>query len=260
MGGHLTVSSVEHHGSTFTFVVPYKISSNSDNSDDPDELSDMDHQDSVDDGNDEDLHAGVFVFQPRTLGSLFSSQSSGRIQKLTPLSIGLNGLMEDSLSPSSNITYREMSSEEDESAAMETSSQLQVSHNLNFAEKNDKGHSEMNNGEQSANLNEISETSISQERCATQAETDSSCECSTSKSQEAKPKILLVDDNKINIMIAKSMMKQLGHSIDVANNGAEAVRAVLCESYDLVLMVCMELEIFNMVFFNVFSFYIPYIT
>ncbi|KAL8536842.1 hypothetical protein ACS0TY_012136 [Phlomoides rotata] len=248
MGGHLTVSSVEHHGSTFTFVLPYKVSSTPDNSDDPDELSDMDHQDVLDDGNDEDIHVGVFVFPPRTLGSLFSSQSSGRIQKLAPVSINLNGLLEDSPSPTSNITYREMSSEEDESAAMETSSELQVSpsrslcsYNLNFAEMNDKGHSEKNNAEHSANLNELLETSISQERCARQVE----MECCTSKSQEApkseaKPKILLVEDNVINVMVAKSMMKQLGHSIDVVNNGAEAVRAVLCESYDLVLMdVCM---------------------
>lgn len=248
MGGHLTVSSVEHHGSTFTFVLPYKVSSISENSDDPDELSDMDHQDIVDD---EDLHAGVFLFQPRTLGTLFSSQSSGRIQKLAPISIDLNGLLEDSSSPSSNITYREMSSEEDESAAMETSSELQVSsYNLNSAEKNDKGHSEMNIDEHSANLHEILETSICEERCVRQAE----MECSTSKSREGKPKILLVEDNKINVMVAKSMMKQLGHSIDVVNNGAEAVRAVLCESYDLVLMVCMELERLKMMQSNILFF------
>ncbi|KAL8521712.1 hypothetical protein ACS0TY_012015 [Phlomoides rotata] len=58
MGGDLTVSSVEHHGSTFTFVLPYKVSSISD------EVWD------VDDG---DLDAGVFLFQPPTLGSLISS-------------------------------------------------------------------------------------------------------------------------------------------------------------------------------------------
>ncbi|KAL8504310.1 hypothetical protein ACS0TY_022880 [Phlomoides rotata] len=51
MGGQLTVSSVEHHGSTFTFVLPYKVSSKSD---DPDELSDTEHQD----GTEDDLHSG----------------------------------------------------------------------------------------------------------------------------------------------------------------------------------------------------------
>ncbi|KAI8020449.1 Histidine kinase 5 [Camellia lanceoleosa] len=37
-----------------------------------------------------------------------------------------------------------------------------------------------------------------------------------------KPKILLVEDNKINVMVTRSMMKQLGHTIDVVNNGVEA--------------------------------------
>ncbi|CAK7354096.1 unnamed protein product [Dovyalis caffra] len=51
-----------------------------------------------------------------------------------------------------------------------------------------------------------------------------------------KPKILLVEDNKINVMVTKSMMKQLGHTMDVVNNGAEAVRAVQSCFYDLILM------------------------
>ncbi|KNA14220.1 hypothetical protein SOVF_109570 [Spinacia oleracea] len=41
MGGHMTVSSKEHCGSTFTFVLPYRVSPESDDqSDDPDELPD----------------------------------------------------------------------------------------------------------------------------------------------------------------------------------------------------------------------------
>ncbi|CAL5361107.1 unnamed protein product [Camellia sinensis] len=51
-----------------------------------------------------------------------------------------------------------------------------------------------------------------------------------------KPKILLVEDNKINVMVTRSMMKQLGHTIDVVNNGVEAVRAAQSCTYDLVLM------------------------
>ncbi|KAI3468399.1 hypothetical protein Pfo_025062 [Paulownia fortunei] len=232
MGGHLTVSSVEHYGCTFTFVLPYKVSSLSDSSDDPDELSDVDNQDVPDDGNDDDLYSGVFLFQPHTLGSLFSSPSSGRIPKLSPNSYGfnasqkLNGLLEDSSSPSSNITCKEISSEEDAysaAGAMETSSELEVSPSHSLG---------------SENLN-------SAEKSEQEAQTDRSSECSSSNSleipkAELKPKILLVEDNKINVMVTKSMMKQLGHNIDVVNNGAEAVRAVQCKSYDLVLMdVCM---------------------
>ncbi|KAL1552587.1 histidine kinase 5-like [Salvia divinorum] len=245
MGGQLTVSSVENKGSTFTFILPYKVSSISESSDDPDELSDMDSQEVSDD---EDLHAGVFQFQPRTLG-LLSSQSSGRIQKLLPITYGFdpsqsfNGLLEDSSSPSSSITYKEISSEEDtHSAAVDTSSEVEVSMsqslcsaNLDSAENNEQPHCS----------NEISKPSVSQERCRTQAQTDGSSECYSRESNEApkaevKPKILLVEDNKINVIVTKSMMKQLGHDIDVVNNGAEAVCAVQCKDYDLILMdVCM---------------------
>ncbi|KAL7111273.1 hypothetical protein ACP275_05G078200 [Erythranthe tilingii] len=64
MGGHLTVSSTEKQGSTFTFVLPHKLSTISDDS--SEELSDTDHQDTLNDENDNDLNTGVFVFQPRT--------------------------------------------------------------------------------------------------------------------------------------------------------------------------------------------------
>ncbi|KAK6129740.1 hypothetical protein DH2020_036502 [Rehmannia glutinosa] len=267
MGGHLTVSSVEHHGSTFTFVLPYKVSSISDSSDDSDELSDSDHQDVLGDGNDDDLHSGVFVFQPRTLGTLFSSQSSTRIQKLTPNSYAFNKcnglLLEDSLSPSSNITYKETRSDEDANSAagpMETSYEIEISDNLSSAEKHEKSvpntdlvgrfHPYVhpsNSLRAKHNVDENLETCVTyQGQAQAQARTDGiSSECSSSNSPEIpkgdlKPKILLVDDNKINVMVTKSMMKQLGHNIDVVHNGAEAVRAVQSNNYNLVLMdVCM---------------------
>ncbi|KAK4482074.1 hypothetical protein RD792_011572 [Penstemon davidsonii] len=227
MGGHLTVSSMEHHGSTFTFVLPYKVSSITDSSDD-EELSYMENQDhDLNDGNDDDdLRSGVFTFQPLTLGSLFSSQTSGRIQKLSPSDFGFNasskcnGRLEDSLSPSSNITYREMSSEE--------GNHCSSSDNRHLDAKNEQGHFRPNAhpiGSLNSSNNFEETTSVSHQ---TQAQ--------NGKSSELKPKILLVDDNKINVMVAKSMMKQLGHDIDVVNNGAEAVRAVQSNIYDLVLM------------------------
>ncbi|KAL0407884.1 UNVERIFIED_CONTAM: Histidine kinase [Sesamum radiatum] len=241
MGGHLSVSSVEHHGSTFTFVLPYKVSLISDSTDDPDELSDMDRQDVLGDGNDDDLHSGVFIFQPRTLGSLFSSQSSGRIQKLSVNSYGFNaslkcnGLLEDSPSPSSNITYKESSSEEDPTAKQEKS----------HPEANGRFHPYAHPTSSSRASNNIDETSEAQVRYQEKTQTDRSSECSSSNSPEIpkaelKPKILLVEDNKINVMVTKSMMKQLGHDIDIVCNGEEAVRAVQRNSYHLILMdVCM---------------------
>ncbi|KAL7159601.1 hypothetical protein ABFS83_01G039000 [Erythranthe nasuta] len=204
MGGHLTVSSVEHSGSIFTFVLPYRVSSTSENPDDSDEIySDMENdQDNV---RDDDLNSGVFVFPPRTLGSLFSSQSSGRIQKLSPQ----NNAQETIASPSSSshiITCEDIGSGNDECS---------TSDNLNLGRRDEK---------------------------YDKVETDASIECLEipKTEEENKPRILLVEDNKINVMVTKSMMKQLGHCIDVVSNGAEAVRSVQCKCYDLVLMdVCM---------------------
>ncbi|KAL3685441.1 hypothetical protein R1sor_003463 [Riccia sorocarpa] len=50
------------------------------------------------------------------------------------------------------------------------------------------------------------------------------------------PKILLAEDNKVNVMVAQSMLKRLGHSLEVVSNGAEAVQAYQKSDYDLILM------------------------
>jgi PAS domain S-box-containing protein len=50
-------------------------------------------------------------------------------------------------------------------------------------------------------------------------------------------RILLVEDNPVNQMVAKLMLKRLGYQINaIANNGLEAVQAVQNDSYDLILM------------------------
>ncbi|MEA5476684.1 PAS domain S-box protein [Pseudanabaena galeata UHCC 0370] len=50
-------------------------------------------------------------------------------------------------------------------------------------------------------------------------------------------RILVVDDNLVNQKIAKLMFARLGyHSMEIANNGLEAVQAVKNHDYDLVLM------------------------
>lgn len=221
------MSSVEHHGSTFTFVLPYKVSSASD-SDDTDELSDTDHQDALgDDGYDDDLNSGVFLFQPRTLGTLFSSQMNGRIPKLLPNSYGMNGgnnncngLLEE---PSSNITSNESASEEGSNSTAggaEASSIHEIQHTSSVSG--------------SDNLKPIVERD---QDCFDSVARETASECSSTNRAETKHKILLVEDNKINIMVAKSMMKQLGYTIDIVSNGAEAVRAVQRGTYHLVLMV-----------------------
>ena len=49
-------------------------------------------------------------------------------------------------------------------------------------------------------------------------------------------RILLVEDNEVNRMVAVGMLKKLGLRTDVANNGAEALVALERKHYDLVLM------------------------
>ncbi|CAA3019790.1 histidine kinase 5 [Olea europaea subsp. europaea] len=266
MGGHLTVTSKEHCGSTFTFVLPYKVSPVCDSSDDPDEMSDMANHDVPDDANDADLHSGIFLFPPRTLGSLFSSQIPGRIQKFSQPGYGSNASIEYSGLPDSyslrsyNITSKVNSSIEDASSmggVIETLFEAKTS--LSYSSDSDNLSTTVNHEEHSVRrydhfnpsnsfTGETSESIVSQEvTCDTQNQSNRSSECSSSNTPEIpkpelKAKILLVEDNKINVMVTKSMMKQLGHGIDVVNNGAEAVRAVQRDSYDLILMdVCMPI-------------------
>ncbi|MGF7210281.1 PAS domain S-box-containing protein [Skermanella aerolata] len=48
--------------------------------------------------------------------------------------------------------------------------------------------------------------------------------------------ILLAEDNLINQQVAARRLQKLGHTVDIANNGAEAVKALSGKNYDLILM------------------------
>ncbi|KAL2637355.1 hypothetical protein AAZV13_06G052800 [Glycine max] len=270
MGGQLTVSSKEHYGSTFTFILPYKVSIACDHSDDPDELSDLENNDVASD----DTIESFFQFQPRTLGSLFSSNGSSRTQKLLTHKIGytsshkLGGFSESLYSfPSNDIMSKGTCSVDDASSVVDApeTSELASSSGHSLETKNkslvrrDKQHQDkarawsfngyadssevtVSNGEMAG----ATKSSEPQQTCQGQGKANTTTQCVTSSSTSEvtkstiKPKILLVEDNKINVMVTQSMMKQLGHSIDVVNNGVEAVRAVQRHTYDLILMdVCM---------------------
>ena len=51
-------------------------------------------------------------------------------------------------------------------------------------------------------------------------------------------KILLVEDNQINQKVAANLLKKLGLSADIANNGLEAYESIQENNYDLILMDC----------------------
>ena len=50
--------------------------------------------------------------------------------------------------------------------------------------------------------------------------------------------ILLVEDNRVNQLVASGMVRKLGHSVDLAENGERALEALRNRRYDLVLMDC----------------------
>ncbi|KAJ9184133.1 hypothetical protein P3X46_007904 [Hevea brasiliensis] len=260
MGGRLTVSSRVNCGSTFTFVSPYKVSPMCDSSDDADELSGItDHDAALEDETD-----GYFLFQPRTLGSLFSSNGSTRTQKLLPHNMGYvkNGFSDNPYSfPSHNVRSKETASVEDACSTVEVAAPLSepessCSHspepaNENVVCRNKHFQDDTNNqwqtshAECSREADARPKTSEPKGSSQAQEKSEISSQCTTGNSPQVQtsklqPKILLVEDNKINVMVTRSMMKQLGHSMDVVNNGVEAVRAVQCNCYDLILMdVCM---------------------
>ena len=51
-------------------------------------------------------------------------------------------------------------------------------------------------------------------------------------------RLLLAEDNPINQMVAKTMLKKLGYEIESVNNGEEALAALEKTRYDLILMDC----------------------
>ena len=49
-------------------------------------------------------------------------------------------------------------------------------------------------------------------------------------------KILLVEDNPVNQMVIKALLKKIGYHIDIANDGQKAIEQLQQKRYDLVLM------------------------
>jgi len=50
--------------------------------------------------------------------------------------------------------------------------------------------------------------------------------------------LLLVEDNQVNQVVASSMLKKLGHTVTLAENGKRALEALQQGSFDIVLMDC----------------------
>lgn len=49
-------------------------------------------------------------------------------------------------------------------------------------------------------------------------------------------RVLVAEDNRINVMLATALLKKMGHHVDTAGNGREALEVLATTPYDLVLM------------------------
>ena len=54
----------------------------------------------------------------------------------------------------------------------------------------------------------------------------------------ATRRVLVVDDNPVNQMIARAMLQKLGCAVDVAGDGAEAVRLANAQAHEIIFMDC----------------------
>jgi PAS domain S-box-containing protein len=54
----------------------------------------------------------------------------------------------------------------------------------------------------------------------------------------ARGRVLVVEDNEVNQLVAQGMLRTLGFTVEFAADGAQALAALATEAYDLVLMDC----------------------
>lgn len=58
-----------------------------------------------------------------------------------------------------------------------------------------------------------------------------------------RPRVLVAEDNRVNLAIATEMLEILGYRVDTATDGAQALSAALNHSYNLILMDCQMPEL-----------------
>jgi signal transduction histidine kinase/CheY-like chemotaxis protein len=70
------------------------------------------------------------------------------------------------------------------------------------------------------------------------AQENAPCDTRKQATPQFPGRILLAEDNEVNVTIARGMLEALGCRVAVARNGHEAIEAVARSPYDLILMDC----------------------
>jgi CheY-like chemotaxis protein len=65
-----------------------------------------------------------------------------------------------------------------------------------------------------------------------------SLETSSGEAERAGPRVLLAEDNPVNQMVARALLERAGCTVEMANNGEEAVALSAGRAFALIFMDC----------------------
>lgn len=230
MGGEILISSKEGEGSCFSFELPFKVPEN--------ESLIFSNRDL------KELAVDIVGFSKTMSKNLerrltswncqiktFSSGGDKNIDNTQQRSLIING---DSMTPDDQEKILDQSQNQESSILVvckpgtihEIAERFTSNKNIYILSKPLKRESLFDSLSQKEKI-ELSKPQVSK-----------SSDIVDSISEQATAQILLVEDNAINQKVAVAILSQQGYSVDVANNGEEALTMEADKNYSLILMDC----------------------